>query len=118
MRAGLAPLVTALGWWFMLDLAFMKARGWDGAVIRRIVGFSRWVFLSDVSSSARNHLNPLMLKNEGLSGSVAAGEVNAGLYSFGNDLASEITRLDLGHFSQEMLEAAATQGSTSLRAIV
>jgi O-antigen/teichoic acid export membrane protein len=86
-----APLATALGWWTALDLAFVKARGWDGAVIRRILGFSRWVFLSDVSSSARNHLNPLMLKNEGLSGSVAAGEVNAGLYSFGNDLASEIT---------------------------
>ncbi len=59
-------------------------------MVRRVLRFSGWVYLESVASTTRNNINPLLLKNATLSGSVAAGELNAGLYSFGSDLANEI----------------------------
>ena len=87
----LAPTVTVILWWPAVDRSFLRAPGQGGGVGARILRFSRWVYLSDVASSFRGHINPLLLKNPALSGSVAAGEANAGLYGFGNDLADEIT---------------------------
>jgi O-antigen/teichoic acid export membrane protein len=87
----LAPTVTVILWWPALDRGFTRGRGPTRAIVGRILRFSRWVYLSDVASSCRGHVNPLLLKSPLLSGSVVAGEANAGLYGFGNDLANEIT---------------------------
>ena len=87
----LAPTVTVILWWPAVDRGFLRVSGADRGVVARILRFSRWVYLSDIASSCRGHVNPLLLKSPLLSGSVAAGEANAGLYGFGNDLANEIT---------------------------
>jgi O-antigen/teichoic acid export membrane protein len=86
-----APLVTVIVWWCWIERDAPWRPLWDGPLARRIVGFSRWPYLSSVASANRNNVSPLLLKNAALSGSVAAGELSAGLYSFGNDMASELT---------------------------
>lgn len=86
-----APFVTALLWWFVLNKYFMKYSSWNTLLVKKLFNFSRWVYLSNSASTTRNHLNTLLLKNASLSGSVTAGNLNAGLYGFGSELASEIT---------------------------
>jgi len=88
-----APTAAVLMWWPRIDRRFIGHPSGDRGLIGRILGFSRWVYLSSTVSATRSHLNPVLLKNARLSGSVELGELNAGLYGFGNDLANEITVL-------------------------
>lgn len=85
------PAATVALWWIALEREVPHRPLWDRELARRILRFSRWPYLSSLASANRNNINPLLLKNAALSGSLARGEVNAGLYSFGNDLASELT---------------------------
>jgi len=86
-----APALTALIWLPALGRHLGRwSSGWSGDMLRRVLRFSGWVYLESVASTTRNNINPLLLKNATLSGSLAAGELNAGLYSFGSDLANEI----------------------------
>jgi len=85
-----APAVAALCWWLFLDREFIRA-SWSRVIGERLVKFSRWIYLTNVASVTRNHANTLLLKSPVLSGSMAVGELNAGLYSFGGDLANEVT---------------------------
>jgi len=101
-----APLLTAALWWPALKLG-LRDIPWEPAVARRVLRFSRWIYVSSMASSTRNNINPILLKNQRLSGSVAAGELNAGLYSFGNDLANEVTI-----FSQSLLAVLLPKASS------
>ncbi|MEM7394514.1 MAG: hypothetical protein AAF492_19445, partial [Verrucomicrobiota bacterium] len=87
----LAPVTTALLWWFNLDLTFLKNRTRDRTLLKKLLGFSRWVYLSDIASVTRNHGNTILLKNAAFSGSQAVGNLNAGIYSFGAGLANELS---------------------------
>jgi len=98
LRAGIllylfTPVVTVALWWAALDRGLIRLRSLSRPLTGRILRFSRWVYASSVSSASRSHLNPILLKNPHLSGTLSAGEANAGLYSFGNDLANELTVL-------------------------
>src|SRR5262245_3193511 len=76
-------MAAAAIWWFALDRSFLRrsACTWDTAA--SITRFSRWIYLTNTASKVRSHLNPLLLKSPALSGSIAAGEFNTGIYSFG-----------------------------------
>jgi O-antigen/teichoic acid export membrane protein len=93
-----APTLAALIWLPALDREFLREPLRGDHRAGPILRFSRWVYLSNLASSNRNHLNPLLLKNPYFSGTLADGEVNAGLYGFGSDLANEVTV-----FSQSLL---------------
>jgi len=97
-------------WWFALDRSFLRrsACTWDTA--SRITRFSRWIYLTNLASKARSHLNPLLLKSPALSGSIAAGEYNTGIYSFGNDMANEMQLLS-GAIVTVLIPKAARTGS-------
>lgn len=112
-----APAAAVLIWWPVLDRRFLRQRA-DRGLARRIVRFSRWVYLSAVASSTRNHLNPVLLKNAQLSGSVELGNLNAGLYGFGNDLANEITVLSQSMLAVLLPKAAGKTSPAELRAFV
>ncbi len=86
-----APTLATLFWWPVIMRDFVKSPIIDNILVKKIIHFSRWIYLSNLSSTIRGHANPILLKNPTLSGSIASGELNAGLYSFGNDLAGEIT---------------------------
>jgi|GEM_PF-3324129 O-antigen/teichoic acid export membrane protein len=114
----LAPAVTAAIWWSSLNRRFLKCPGWRAGLTNTIVRFSRWIYLTGIASSVRNHINPLLLKNPGLSGSVTAGEVNTGLYSFGNDLANEIAVVSESLFTVWLPKAAGCSEIGQLRQFV
>jgi len=86
-----APAATAVLWWPLAGADLVRVPSWSRPVALRIVRFSRWIYASSMVSATRANLNPLLLKNPHLSGSIAAGEVSAGLYGFGHDLANEVT---------------------------
>lgn len=86
-----APAATVILWWSLAGSDLVRVPSWSGPVVERIVRFSRWIYGSNMVSATRAHLNPLLLKNPHLSGSIVAGEVSAGIYGFGHDLASELT---------------------------
>jgi len=88
-----APATSALLWWLSLDRRLPASLVGSREVLGRILRFGGWVYLGGVASTGRNHLNPILLHNPALSGSVEAGQIQAGLYSFGNDLANEVTIL-------------------------
>ncbi len=85
-----APIVTLALWLPWIDRRFLQA-SWSAAAMRRVIRFGRWAYISRVSMTSTGQINPLMLKNPQLSGSLAAGEAAAGLYTFGNELADELT---------------------------
>ncbi len=113
-----APLVTALMWWPALNWRFVRQSAWDMELMGSIIRFSRWVYFSNVVSSARNHANTLFLKNTWLSGSLAAGEVNAGLYSFGNDMAGQVGLLSESLYRVLLPKAASKTDARKLRRFV
>jgi len=110
-----APAATVLVWWPALDRGFLRLGAWNRATAARIARFSRWIYLGNVSSSLRSHLNPLLLKSPTLSGSVASGEVNAGLYGFGNDCANELQMLSGAVVTVLIPKAARATGPAELR---
>lgn len=98
MHAGIliylfTPLLTAIFWSPVLKHDVRVVPILSGALAKRITRFSRWIYLSNVASATRNHANILMLKSPWLSGNQEQGELSAGLYGFGQDLAGEITIL-------------------------
>ena len=113
-----APLATALLWWPALGRRLRLRGGWSTELARQIVGFSRWVYISNATSATRNNLNPILLKNARLSGSVEWGEIQAGLYGFGNDLAAEVTVLSQSLLPVLLPKAAAQSSTESLRRFV
>ncbi|MBN2498628.1 MAG: oligosaccharide flippase family protein [Deltaproteobacteria bacterium] len=88
----LAPAATVLIWWLIARRPRFRP-AWDGPTARRVVRFSRWIYLTSACSALRNHGNTLLVKSPALAGSVARGEMDAGLYAFGADLAGEIAIL-------------------------
>lgn len=87
------PAIAALLWWPTVGLAWFSWGRVSGAVGAELARFSRWLYLSKLASAGRTHLNPVLLKNASLSGSIRAGEESAGLYAVGGDLAAEVTVL-------------------------
>lgn len=106
----LAPAATLLLWLPSFDLGFMRRSYWSGPLAKRVLRFSGWVYLTTISSTLRNNLNPLLLKNPTLSGSVEAGSASAGLYGFGNDIANELQMLS-GAVVTVMLPKASRRNS-------
>jgi O-antigen/teichoic acid export membrane protein len=111
-----APLATVLIWWPTLGLKY--GRFWNPALAGKIVGFSRWVYLSNSTSATRNNLNPILLKNARLSGSLEVGEIQAGLYGFGNDLANEVTLLSQSLLTVLLPKASGKSSPRKLRRFV
>ncbi len=113
-----SPTVVALIWIAFADLGFLRRRYWSAAAARRVLAFSRWVYASNIVSANRGHLNPVLLKNPALSGSVAAGETNVGLYAFGNDMANEITVISQSIATVLLPTAARRETPAALRRFV
>ena len=86
-----APMVAALVWWPLFHRENRIYPGLSNQWLSRLLKFSPWVYLSHLFSSTRRNVSILLLKNATLSGSQSVGETQAGLYSFGQDLAEEIT---------------------------
>ena len=109
-----APAVTVALWWFLAGRDLVRVPTWSRAVAGNIIRFSRWIYASSMVSATRADLNPLLLKNPSLSGSIAAGEVATGLYGFGADLASEITLFSQSLTTVLLPEASAKRSPESL----
>ena len=73
----IAPGVTAMLWWPAIGRGLLGRPMWNGHLFRRMLGFSKCIYLTNIASANRNHLNPLLLKQPALSGSVEAGEASA-----------------------------------------
>jgi O-antigen/teichoic acid export membrane protein len=114
----LAPTVTVVLWWPALRVKLAERPLVSWPVLGELVRFGRWIYVSNFASANRNHLNPVMLKNPQLSGSVEAGELAAGLYSFGADLASEITVFSQSLLSVLMPKASGIDSPERLRRFV
>jgi O-antigen/teichoic acid export membrane protein len=84
----LAPMLTAFIWWFFLDQNFLKSPWFDKQLYKNIFRFSRWIYISNVASTVRNYLNSLFLLSPAFSGSITAGQINSGLYNFGDKIAA------------------------------
>lgn len=114
----LTPALAALGWWFVLRRELPSRPLIDLRLAGKLTRFGRWVYATNLASANRNSLNQLLLKNPRFSGSVAAGELNAGLYSFGSDLAAEITVISNSLVSVMIPKAAARRDGAALRRFV
>jgi O-antigen/teichoic acid export membrane protein len=110
-----APAATVALWWPLAGADLVRIPSWSRTMAGKIVRFSRWIYASSLVSATRANLNPLLLKNPALSGSIAAGEVSAGLYGFGHDLANEVTI-----FSQSLITILlpAASGKTTPRKLL
>jgi len=115
-----SPIVAAALWWPVLRgarppaIAVRRPRSHQRVLVR-VVRFGRWVYLSRLGSAVRNHITPLLLAQPLLSGSVAAGALNAGLFGFGADLAAEITVLTRSLATVLLPEAARQPAGADLR---
>lgn len=112
-----APTVTVALWFPWVDRRFLRA-SWNAATTRRVIRFGRWAYLSRVSTASLGQINPLLLKNPQLSGSLAAGETNAGLYTFGNELADELTFLSESLYLVLLPRAGEKKSAGALRGFV
>lgn len=113
-----APTLTTLIWWPIIIRDFAKSPIIDNILVKKIVRFSRWIYVSNLSATIRGHANPILLKNPTLSGSIATGELNAGLYSFGNDLAGEITIISQSLTTVLLPKASSKANVTELKRFV
>ncbi len=109
-----APAATVALWWTFSGRDLIRVPTWNRAVARKIIRFSRWIYASSLVSATRADLNPLLLKNPALSGSIAAGEVATGLYGFASDLANEVTIFSQSLTTVLLPEASAKQSPDSL----
>jgi len=112
-----APAVAVVLWWPWIDRRFLGAE-WSNATTGRVLRFGRWVYLSRVAMTSRSQINPLLLKNPALSGSLAAGEMNAGLYAFGNELADELSMLTESLYMVLMPRAGGKTSPAALKGFV
>lgn len=108
------PAAGMLIWMAILRRDLPMRPRWHRSTVARLVRFSRWVFYAKVTSDARGNINPLFLKNAHLSGSAAAGATNAGIYSFGADLADEISVLTQSLFTVLLPKAAGKRTAPEL----
>ncbi len=108
------PAATVALWWAFAGRDLIRVPTWNRTVARKIIRFSRWIYASSLVSATRADLNPLLLKNPALSGSIAAGEVATGLYGFGADLANEVTIFSQSLITVLLPEASAKQSPESL----
>jgi len=114
----LTPAATTLIWWLILHKTLPSRPLLERATAGKLMRFGRWIYATGLASATRNNLNSLLLKNPHFSGSVAAGEVNAGLYSFGSDLAAEITIISKSLVSVLIPKAAGRRDPAELRRFV
>lgn len=111
------PALTVALWWWSADRGFLRVP-WSGETARRVLRFGRWVYVSRIAMSSLGQINPLMLKSPRLSGSLAAGELNAGLYAFGNELADELTVLSESLYVVLMPRAGGKTSPAAMRGFV
>lgn len=111
------PAVTVAVWWRRIDRRFLHSVfSWE--TTRRLMRFGRWVYVSRVAMTSLGQINPLLLKNPRMSGSLAAGELNAGLYAFGNELADELAIVSESLYMVLMPRAGGKTSPEALRGFV
>ncbi len=123
MHAGIliylfAPMLGALIWCPVLKHDVSIFPSLSKVLVPKITLFSRWIYLSNMASTTRSHANILMLKSPWLSESQEQGELNAGLYGFGQDLAGEITVLSQSLLTILIPKASAKSSVSELKALL
>lgn len=113
-----APSITGLLWLPVLKRGFWHYPFLNKKIVRRILRFSRWIFLGDMASAVRGHAGTLLLKNTRLSGSLSAGESAAGQYSFGSDLAGGMAMISGALMMVMLPKATGKQNIPALKRFV